>query len=114
MVRRNKEYVKKRKSYYGFARYYPGQTGSKSYAIGDSVSQKKRDTIRGIIIAILLVLLFVATFVITSVGYEISERPAKNAECRMQNYRAQARICKISTQVSNLCQHIGKPVEVQR
>ncbi len=76
MARRNKEYVKKRKSYYGFARYYPGQIGSKSYAIGDSVSQKKRDTIRGIIIAILIVLLFVATFVITSVGYEIAERPA--------------------------------------
>lgn len=76
MARQNKEYVKKRKSYYGFARYYPGKIGAKSYAIGDSVSQKRRDTIRGIIIAILIVLLFVATFVITSVGYEIAERPA--------------------------------------
>lgn len=74
MARHNKEYVKKRKSYYGFARYYPGKIGSKSYAIGDSVSQKRRDTIRGIIIAILIILLFVATFVITSVGYEIAER----------------------------------------
>ncbi len=80
MARRNKEYVKKRKSYYGFARYYPGQIGSKSYAIGDSVSQKKRDTIRGIIIAILVLLLFIVAFVVTSVGFEIAERPVKNAE----------------------------------
>ncbi len=85
MARQNKEYVKKRKSYYGFARYYPGKIGSKSYAIGDSVSQKRRDAIRGIIIAVLVLLLFVVTFIVTSVGYEIAERPVKNAECRIQN-----------------------------
>ncbi len=96
MARHNKEYVKKRKSYYGFARYYPGKIGSKSYAIGDSVSQKKRDTIRGIIIAILIILLFVATFVITSVGYEIAERPAtNNAECKMQNAELSGTACGI-------------------
>ena len=31
-------------------------------------------------------LLFITTFVVTSVGYEIAERPVNaNAECRMQN-----------------------------
>ena len=85
MVKQNKEYVKKRKSYYGFARYYPGKIGSKSYAIGDSLSQRRRDRIRAIIIAVLLLLLFITTFVVTSVGYEIAERPVKNAECRIQN-----------------------------
>ncbi len=86
MVKQNKEYVKKRKSYYGFARYYPGKIGSKSYAIGDSLSQRRRDRIRAIIIAVLLLLLFIATFVVTSVGYEIAERPVNaNAECRIQN-----------------------------
>lgn len=75
MARQNKEYVKKRKSYYGFARYYPGKIGSKSYAIGDSLAQKRRERIRRVIIALLIVLLFVATFVVTSVGYEIANKP---------------------------------------
>ena len=37
------EDIIKRKSYYGFARYYPGKMGTKKYVIGESkVAEKKR------------------------------------------------------------------------
>ncbi len=78
MSRKNKEYVKKRKSYYGFAREYPGKIGSKTYIIGDSVAQKRRETIRKIILAVLVILLFIISFIITSVGLNISEKPITN------------------------------------
>lgn len=78
MSRQNKEYVKKRKSYYGFAREYPGKIGSKTYIIGDSVAQKRRERIRKIILALLVILLFIASFIITSVGLKISEKPITN------------------------------------
>lgn len=78
MSKANKEYVKKRKSYYGFAREYPGKIGSKTYIIGDSVAQKRRERIRRVIIAVLIILLFVVSFVVTSVGLKISEKPITN------------------------------------
>ncbi len=74
-MRKDKEYVKKRKSYYGFSRYYPGKIGSKTYMIGDSVSEKRRELRRRIIIAFILILLFVLSFVITRVCLIISNMP---------------------------------------
>lgn len=73
MSKKEKEYVKKRKSYYGFSRYYPGRIGSKTYIIGDSVTEKRRETNRRILIALLIILLFVVTFVATSVCLNIAE-----------------------------------------
>lgn len=73
MSKRQTEYVKKRKSYYGFSRYYPGRIGSKTYIIGDSVTEKKREINRKILIALLIILLFIVSFVVTSVGLNISE-----------------------------------------
>lgn len=73
MSKKNKEYVKKRKSYYGFSRYYPGRIGNKTYIIGDSVTEKNREINRRILIALLIILLFIITFVITSVCLNISE-----------------------------------------
>lgn len=75
MNKRESEYVKKRKSYYGFAKNYPGKLGANRYVIGDSLAVRRRETINRIIMAILVVLLFVVTFVVTSVCLEISERP---------------------------------------
>ncbi len=73
MDNRKKDYVKKRKSYYGFSRYYPGKIGSKTYIIGDSVNEKRRESARRIIIAVVLILLFIAAFVVTDVCLNISE-----------------------------------------
>lgn len=73
MKKANKEYVKKRKSYYGFSRYYPGRIGAKTYIIGDSVSEKSREAKRKVLIALLIILLFIVTFVATSVCLNIAE-----------------------------------------
>ncbi len=73
-----KEYVKKRKSYYGFAKDYPGNLGANKYVIGDSLVVRRRETVRKIIIAVLVVLLFVITFITTTVCLEISEKPIQN------------------------------------
>ena len=75
MKKTESEYVKKRKSYYGFAKNYPGKLGSSKYVIGDSLAVRRRETIRRILIVILVVFLFAATFVFTTVGLRISERP---------------------------------------
>jgi hypothetical protein len=72
-MKNNKEYVKKRKSYYGFSRFYPGRIGSKNYIIGDSITEKRRELNRKIFIALLIILLFIVTFVLTSVFLNISE-----------------------------------------
>ncbi len=75
MNKRESEYVKKRKSYYGFARNYPGKLGANRYVIGDSLAVRRKETIRRIIIAVLVVLLFATTFVLTTVCLKISEKP---------------------------------------
>ena len=77
-MRINKENVKKRKSYYGFAKNYPGKLGSSKYVIGDSRDVKKRESIRRILITVIIILLFIASFIITTVGLEISEKPINN------------------------------------
>jgi hypothetical protein len=79
MNKRESEYVKKRKSYYGFAKNYPGKLGANKYVIGDSLDVRRRETINKIIMAILVVLLFVVTFVVTTVCLEISEKPVNES-----------------------------------
>ena len=76
---KNNEYVKKRKSYYGFAKNYPGKLGSSKYVIGESKIVRRNETIRKIVIAIIVILLFIASYVITTVGLNISNKePDKN------------------------------------
>lgn len=76
---KNNEYVKKRKSYYGFARNYPGKLGSSKYVIGESKIVRRNETIRKIVIAIIVIVLFIASYVITTVGFNISNKePDKN------------------------------------
>lgn len=75
MNKRESEYVKKRKSYYGFAKNYPGKLGSNRYVIGDSLAVRRRETINRIITVLLIILLFATTFVVTTVCLKISERP---------------------------------------
>ena len=75
MSKRENEYVKKRKSYYGFAKNYPGKLGANKYVIGDSLAVKRKETIQKIIMVILVVFLFAATFVVTTVCIKISEKP---------------------------------------
>ena len=72
MSKHSKEKVKKRKSYYGFSRYYPGRIGAKSYIIGDSVSEKSRELKRKVLIALMIILLFIISFVATSVCLNIA------------------------------------------
>jgi hypothetical protein len=76
MSNQSKEHVKKRKSYYGFSKEYPGRIGKNGYAIGDTVTRNNKERVRKIIIALLIVLLFIVSFVVTSVGLHISsEKP---------------------------------------
>lgn len=75
MKKTESEYVKKRKSYYGFAKDYPGKLGSSKYVIGDSIEIRRKENIRRILIVIFVIFLFAATFVFTTVGLRISERP---------------------------------------
>ncbi len=74
----NRENVKKRKSYYGFAKNYPGKLGSSKYVIGDSKDVRKRESVRRIIITVLIILLFIASYILTNVCLEVSERPVKS------------------------------------
>ncbi len=73
MRKKGNEYVKKRKSYYGFAKNYPGKLGSTKYIIGDSVAAHRKEIIRKIILIILAIFLFCAVFVATTVCLEISQ-----------------------------------------
>ena len=73
--REKTEDVIKRKSYYGFARYYPGKMGTKNYVIGESRVAEKRERIRNILVFLGYVILFLLAFFITTVCIEISERP---------------------------------------
>ena len=76
---KNNEYVKKRKSYYGFAKNYPGKLGSSKYVIGESKIVRRNEIIRKIVIAVIIILLFIASYVITTVGFNISNKePDKN------------------------------------
>ena len=76
---KNNEYVKKRKSYYGFAKNYPGKLGSSKYVIGESKIVRRNEFIRKIVIAVIIVILFIASYVITTVGLNISNKaPDKN------------------------------------
>lgn len=75
MYKKEKEYVKKRKSYYGFAKNYPGKLGTNKYIIGDSLAVRRKEIIRRIIVALVIILLFAASFVITTVCIKISEKP---------------------------------------
>lgn len=75
---KNNEYVKKRKSYYGFAKEYPGTLGSSKYVIGESRIVRRNETIRKIVIAIIVILLFIASYVLTTVGFNISNKQPEN------------------------------------
>ena len=79
MSKKESNYIKKRKAYYGFAKDYPGNLGSNKYVIGDSLTVRRNETIRKIITAVLIVLLFIITFVTTTVCLEISEKPKEKA-----------------------------------
>lgn len=70
-----KEDVIKRKSYYGFARFYPGKTGSNNYVIGESRNIRKKEQIRTALIILGYIFLFVLAFFITTVCINISETP---------------------------------------
>lgn len=76
---KNNEYVKKRKSYYGFAKNYPGKLGSSKYVIGESKIVRRNETIRRVVIAIIIILLFISSYIVTTVGFNISSKePDKN------------------------------------
>ena len=75
---KNNEYVKKRKSYYGFAKNYPGKLGSSKYVIGESKIVRRNETIRKIVIAIIIILLFISSYVVTTVGFNISNKEPNN------------------------------------
>ena len=86
MSKREKEYVKKRKGYYGFAKDYPGNLGSNKYVIGDSLTVRRKEFIRKIILIVLATLLFIITFVATTVCLEISEKPKNEKTSYSQEY----------------------------
>lgn len=68
----NPEKVIKRKSYYGFARRYPGAAGDDTYLIGDSRKVKRKKTVKKILVAALMVVLFAAAYIVTAAALLIS------------------------------------------
>lgn len=79
MSKKESNYVKKRKSYYGFAKDYPGKLGSNKYVIGDSLTVRRKETIQKILTIVIVVLLFIVSFITTTVCLEISEKPKEKA-----------------------------------
>lgn len=77
------EDVLKRKSYYGFAKKYPGPAGTSKYVIGESRTVKKKETARRILIAAILLFLFLLSYFITTICLDVSEKPidAKKTVC---------------------------------
>ncbi len=86
MSKKESNYIKKRKSYYGFAKDYPGNLGSNKYVIGDSLTVRRNETIRKIISAVIIVLLFIVTFVTTTVCLKISEKPKNEKPSYSEEY----------------------------
>ena len=85
MFKGEREYVKKRKSYYGFAKNYPGKLGSSKYVIGESRAVKKRETLRSIAIGLIIVIIFIFSFVFTSVCLNVSEKEPENQVTTQQS-----------------------------
>ncbi len=79
MSKKESNYVKKRKSYYGFAKDYPGKLGSNKYVIGDSLTVRRKETIRKILTVVIVVVLFIVSFITTTVCLEISEKPKETS-----------------------------------
>lgn len=68
----NPENVIKRKSYYGFAKRYPGTAGDGKYLIGDSLKVKRGEAAKRILTAVVLALLFAAAYIVTAAALLIS------------------------------------------
>lgn len=71
---KDNEYVKKRKSYYGFAKNYPGKLGSSKYVIGESRIVRRKEIIRKALIVVFIIFIFLCSYLATCVGFEISEK----------------------------------------
>ncbi|OQA48830.1 MAG: hypothetical protein BWY46_01167 [Firmicutes bacterium ADurb.Bin300] len=69
----NPERVIKRKSYYGFAGKYPGETIYATYLIGDSRKVKRKETVKKFLTVLLLILLFCLAYIITYTALNISQ-----------------------------------------
>ena len=69
----NPERVIKRKSYYGFAGKYPGETTDATYLIGDSRRVKRKETAKKLLTVAILILLFCLSYIITYVALNISQ-----------------------------------------
>lgn len=68
----NPERVIKRKSYYGFAKKYPGSVLG-SYLIGDSLKVKRSETVKKVLGAVILLLIFAAAYIVASAALIISK-----------------------------------------
>ena len=84
---KREEDVKRRKSYYGFAKNYPGKLGSTKYVIGDSKAVKRRDSVRRILIAVMIILLFIAKDAINgqSIGKKLMKIKVVDAHGKTPN-----------------------------
>ena len=82
--KRGDEKVVKRKSYYSFAKRYPGSESESGYLIGDSLKIKRRENKRRIVFILVLVLLFVCSFVAVSTAMFVSEKSPGDTEAVTQ------------------------------
>lgn len=71
----NKDVKPRKKSYYPFAKNYPGRRSGTSYAIGESRARRKKEKTTRAIFAIVLCVLFVLTFLLSSIAIQLSNRP---------------------------------------
>lgn len=71
----NKDVKPRKKSYYPFAKNYPGRRSGTSYAIGESRARRKKEKTNKAVFAIILCVLFVLTFLLSSIAIQLSKRP---------------------------------------
>lgn len=75
MFRNDKDIKPRKKSYYPFAKNYPGRRTGTTYVIGESRTRRKKERANTIVYAIGLLVVFVLAFVVGAVALKLSGRP---------------------------------------
>lgn len=75
MFRNDKDVKPRKKSYYPFAKNYPGRRTGTTYAIGESRTRRKKERANTVVYAIGLLVIFVLAFIVGAVALRLSKRP---------------------------------------
>lgn len=78
MFRNDKDVKTHKKSYYPFAKNYPGRRTGTTYVIGESRTRRKKERANTVVYAIGLLAIFVLAFMVGAVALKLSKRPLDN------------------------------------